>query len=479
MTNASSRQKAANTNTNTNKGSKATPNATNAQVKPVSAKAASAAVQPTKVAATVAAAPTRAVKSAGKTNTKAVTTTVAKNTSAKPFAVTDVTAWAVQRARQIRKTDFERFVKLHNFFTASDDAVARPINNKTNAKREQVDQWLRGAFNPKVLLCIQEVQEPQQALLALIIVSAAIAKYGENELTRRDKLGEMDSVIGARFDTSGLRSKQQMPQTVGASYVLRLVLGLAPEKRAACQTLRDILTHESNGRLVLTPTTQGLKPVFGTASTDSDDWDNLNQYKLKHMIKQAQSAKFQEAMQQLGGQHLYDAIRTQLKQAGGATMWDANKDKPALQVKNLRPRSNSTDQKAQLKQQTAKKNTAQKQVQTVKKHLPVEVAKAAHVPPPAPVSVKSVPTVQVKKDTTVKAQEQYKNPVLGKDGAAVKDVAPVKSATPVKNVPAAGAWAGPLPASIFQSRPGAIVSSTPTISNRAVVSGRTVLSRAL
>jgi hypothetical protein len=452
-------------------------------VKPASAKATAAATQAAKASVTVAAAPTREVQSAPANKSTKNASAKANNkpavAGAKPFALSDVTVASVQRARQIRKADFERFQKLHNFFVANDEATARTINGKANAKREQVDQWVGGAVNPQAMTCIQEVQEPQPALLALIIVSAAIAKYGENELTRRDKLGEMDSVIGARFDTSGLRSKQQMPQTVGASYVLRLVLGLAPEKRAACQTLRDILTHESNGRLVLTPTTQGLKPVFGTASTDSDDWDNLNQYKLKHMIKQAQSAKFQEAMQQLGGQHLYDAIRTQLKQAGGATMWDANKDKPALQAKNLRPRSNSTDQKAQLKQQTAKKNTAQKQVQTVKKHLPVEVAKAAHVPPPAPVSVKSVPTVQVKKDTTVKAQEQYKNPVLGKDGAAVKDVAPVKSATPVKNVPAAGAWAGPLPASIFQSRPGAIVSSTPTISNRAVVSGRTVLSRAL
>jgi hypothetical protein len=283
-------------------------------------------------------------------------------------------------------------------------------------------------------------------------VSAAIAKYGENELTRRDKLGEMDSVIGARFDTSGLRSKQQMPQTVGASYVLRLVLGLAPEKRAACQTLRDILTHESNGRLVLTPTTQGLKPVFGTASTDSDDWDNLNQYKLKHMIKQAQSAKFQEAMQQLGGQHLYDAIRTQLKQAGGATMWDANKDKPALQAKNLRPRSNSADRKmSPRKQQPAKTNGAAAGAKSPeRKHLPVEIKTAVQVvPPPAPVSVKATANAPTKKETAPKNKPQTKKPMPEKE---VKTASPVKNASPVK-----------------KAAPGAIVSNA---SGRAVITAK-------
>jgi len=452
MTKAASRQKA----TNATNGKSATAATTNASVKPASAKATAAATQAAKASVTVAAAPTREVQSAPANKSTKNASAKANNkpavAGAKPFALSDVTVASVQRARQIRKADFERFQKLHNFFVANDEATARTINGKANAKREQVDQWVGGAVNPQAMTCIQEVQEPQPALLALIIVSAAIAKYGENELTRRDKLGEMDSVIGARFDTSGLRSKQQMPQTVGASYVLRLVLGLAPEKRAACQTLRDILTHESNGRLVLTPTTQGLKPVFGTASTDSDDWDNLNQYKLKHMIKQAQSAKFQEAMQQLGGQHLYDAIRTQLKQAGGATMWDANKDKPALQAKNLRPRSNSADRKmSPRKQQPAKTNGAAAGAKSPeRKHLPVEIKTAVQVvPPPAPVSVKATANAPTKKETAPKNKPQTKKPMPEKE---VKTASPVKNASPVK-----------------KAAPGAIVSNA---SGRAVITAK-------
>ncbi|KAE9337240.1 hypothetical protein PF008_g12619 [Phytophthora fragariae] len=129
-----------------------------------------------------------------------------------------------------------------------------------------------------------------------------------------------------------------MQQTVGASFVLRLVLGLAPEKRAVCQTLREIMNLDNTAQLVLVPTTKGLKPISG--KTNAADWTNVNQHKLKHMVKQAQSDKFQEAMQQLGGQHLYDSIRTQLKQVSG--VWNGNKDKPGLQAKNLRSLSNST-----------------------------------------------------------------------------------------------------------------------------------------
>ncbi|KAL3658094.1 hypothetical protein V7S43_016937 [Phytophthora oleae] len=341
---------------------------------------------------------------------------------AKLFTLADVTAWSVQRARQIRKADFERFVKLHNFFTASDDAVARPINSKTTAKREQIDQWVRAATNAKTLACLQEVQETQQALLALITVSAAISKYGEQELARREKLGEMDNVIGVRFGTSSLRSKRQIPHTVGASFVLRLVLGLAPKKRAACQVLIDIITYASNERLVLTPTTKGLKPMVGGAP-DSGDWDRVNQYKLKYMVKQAQSTKFQEAVQQLGGQRLYDAIRTQLKQAGAASMWNDAKDKPALQQKNVRPQGKQ--------HQPAKKSSGQKEA--AKKHLPV--------PPPTP--VKATANVQV------------------------------------KNVEPLGGWSRPLPASILQSKPRTIVSSTPTIGARTGNIGRVILSKAL
>ncbi|GMF20881.1 unnamed protein product [Phytophthora lilii] len=473
MTNAASRQKANNANSNSKSGK----NTATAPVKQTNTKA--SASQSAKVTTTIAAAPVSAASKNASKNAQASNKAANAANGSKPdkntkqFALSDVNPWSVQRARQIRKSDFERFVKLHNFFTANDDAIAKPINAKANSKRDQVDQWLRNSVNPKVLASIQEVQETQQALLSLLIVSAAISKYGEQELVRRNSLGEMDNIIGARFGTSGLRSKQQMPHTVGASYVLRLVLGLAPEKRAACQTLRDILNHESNARLVLQPTSKGLKPAFGTVGADSDDWAKLNQYQLKHMAKQAQSGKFQDAMQQLGGEHLYDAIRTQVKQAGGASFWDASNDKPALRQKNIRPRSASADKGPQPKKEGPKQQSGKKNAnQNAKKQLPVETEKWTQVPPPAPVSVKPVTNAQIKK-ATGQEKSQVKN------SYPVKNVSPVKNATPVKNVVAVGAWAGPLPASILQSRPIAIVSSAPTLSARVGNRGRAILSRAL
>ncbi|KAG6580283.1 Ribosomal RNA-processing protein 8 [Phytophthora cinnamomi] len=280
----------------------------------------------------------------------------------------------------------------------------------------------------------------------------------------RQKASNAKNATAARANTKTQQSKQQMQHSVGASFVLRLVLGLAPEKRAACQTLREILNLDNNARLELAPTTKGLKPISG--KSNSSDWSKVNQYKVKHMVKQAQSDKFQEAMQQLGGQHLYDVIRTQLKQIGGA--WDDRKDKPSLLAKNTRPRSNSIEKNV-LPQKEAERRKEQPakgaapagvkgQIQAGKKNQSMESPK---IPPPAPATVK-----------------QTKNTASAKK-AQVKNATPVKNPLPVKAAPLMGAWAGPIPASIVLSRPSAIVSSAPAMSSRAANGGRAILSRAI
>ncbi|KAE9030969.1 hypothetical protein PR003_g11603 [Phytophthora rubi] len=443
MTNAASRLKAKNTK-----------NATaNAEAKPSSA---------TKVQATkVTAAPARAITSAGSfkpTNTNvnaADSMNAAKASTAKPFALSDVTTWSVQRARQIRKTDHGRFVKFLNCFTAQDAIVTKSIISKSNAKREHVDQWVRSVLNPKTLACIHETQESQQAMLSLISVSAALSKYGEQELVRRN----VDNAIVAR---NGPQSKIEMQHSVGASFVLRLVLGLAPEKRAACQTLREILNLDNAARLVLVPTTKGLKPI--SSKTNAADWANVNQHKLKYMVKQAQSDKFQDTMQQLGGQHLYDSIRTQLKQVDG--VWDASKDRPGLQAKSLRSLLNSTKSSKQQKEaehrkQQPAKNATKGQIQAVK------ILEVTKVPPPAPTSLKLTKVTSPVKKAQAKNIGPANNPTQ------------TKNATPIKGVPLLGSWAGPVPASVVLSRPGAIVSSLPTVSARAGNGGRAILSRAI
>ncbi|KAE9278572.1 hypothetical protein PR003_g28482 [Phytophthora rubi] len=189
----------------------------NAQVKTPSAAATAAATQAPKAAATIAAAPTRGVASTGNkpttnknysggNNANASNKSASTNATAKGikpnadmnaksttlFALNDLTAGIVQRAGQIRKTGFERPQKFYKLFVA---------------KGEQVVQWMRRTVNSKALAYIREIQEIRQTLLVLLIVSTALTKYGEKELARRDSLGEMDSVIGARFGTTSLRSK--------------------------------------------------------------------------------------------------------------------------------------------------------------------------------------------------------------------------------------------------------------------------------
>ncbi|KAE9036777.1 hypothetical protein PR001_g8676 [Phytophthora rubi] len=93
--------------------------------------------------------------------------------SAPPFALNDGTADSVHRARQIRNTDFERRRKLYNFFVTDDETTARATNANVNAKRDKVDQWVRGVVNSKALAYINKIQE--------------------------NCLGEMDNVIGARW----------------------------------------------------------------------------------------------------------------------------------------------------------------------------------------------------------------------------------------------------------------------------------------
>ncbi|KAE8882588.1 hypothetical protein PF005_g23321 [Phytophthora fragariae] len=184
----------------------------NEQVKTPSAAATAAATHAPKAAATIAAAPTRGVASAGNkptanknysggNNANASNKSASMNATAKGikphadmnansttlFALNDLTAGIVQRAGQIRKTCFERPQKFYKLFVA---------------KGEQVVQWMRGTVNSKALAYIREIQETRQTLLVLLIVSTALTKYDENELARRDSLGEMDSVIGARFDTT-------------------------------------------------------------------------------------------------------------------------------------------------------------------------------------------------------------------------------------------------------------------------------------
>ncbi|KAE9018552.1 hypothetical protein PF011_g6217 [Phytophthora fragariae] len=296
---------------------------------------------------------------------------------------------------------------------------------------------------------------------ARAITSAGSFKPTNTNVNAADSMNAAKASTAKPFALSDVTT-WSVQHSVGASLVLRLVLGLAPEKRAACQTLREILNLDNAARLVLVPTTKGLKPI--SSKTNAADWTKVNQYKLKHMVKQAQSDKFQDTMQQLGGQHLYDSIRTQLKQVDG--VWDASKDRPGLQAKSLRSLLNSTKSSKQQKEaehrkQQPAKNATKGQIQAVK------ILEVTKVPPPAPTSLKLTKVTSPVKKAQAKNIGPAKNPTQ------------TKNATPIKGVPLLGSWAGPVPASVVLSRPGAIVSSVPTVSARAGNGGRAILSRAI
>ncbi|RLN56972.1 hypothetical protein BBJ29_005921 [Phytophthora kernoviae] len=391
-------------------------------------------------------------------NDKAAANTNA-DTNYKASELSDVTVANVQRARQLRKSDPERYSKFRNFFTATDTEAARQIASQIHVKREQVNKWVRSCVAPKVFTCIEECQESQQDLMALVAVSVALTKYGEQELARRDSLGEMDYLVGSRFGTSGLKSKTlialQMGEqsTVDVNFVLRLVLGLAPEKRDACQQLRDMLNLGANSRLTLALPSKNSKSSSTPNKTNSknndktnDKTDKAGRDRLLQIAKHAQSDRFQETMQQVGGQQLYDAIRTLVKEADAST-WDAAKDKPALQGKNMGTRvenvKNATGAKQKKETQRNKQQPAKKADQQ-KRHLPVEIEKSwVQVPPPAPVNMK--------------------NSTPGKGASAVKD----KMA------------GGVGPAGSVQSRPTAIVNSTSSIDTHATTGGRSIGSRSV
>jgi hypothetical protein len=134
----------------------------------------------TKVAATVATAPTREVKVAGRNNTKNPSVNGNSNN---------------MNTRQIREADNEALVKSHNLLTASDDSVSWPIITKAKGKHEQVDHWLCGAISPVLLSCIQDVHDPEGALMALIVAISALIYWFISAVCGRLKAWRATSAV--------------------------------------------------------------------------------------------------------------------------------------------------------------------------------------------------------------------------------------------------------------------------------------------
>ncbi|KAG7381352.1 hypothetical protein PHYPSEUDO_006197 [Phytophthora pseudosyringae] len=279
----------------------------------------------------------------------------------------------------------------------------------------------------EVLSWMREEKDTIEQRIVLIIIAAALAKYGEQTLVCKDNLGEMDGLVSTHFRTHGLRSdkqqeyrkthnfphshKKHVAHTVGLGFVLELALRLPPEKRVGCEELNDILNHSSNMRLVLTATNLGLYKDVNealkspTTSGKTSKWARLERDRLQPIVKQVQSDGFQEAMIEAGGEHVYDAIRARLNQAD-ATLWDDGKDKITLRHVNI-----------QARERRAQKNKAEKDAERRKKlqfdetGRPLEkktqgkakkkrAHKTSQGPPPAPAGVNASKTAKSARNST-------------------------------------------------------------------------------
>ncbi|KAI9984858.1 hypothetical protein PInf_006388 [Phytophthora infestans] len=235
------------------------------------------------------------------------------------FALHDVDAFSVQRAKVIRRISEERYVRFRNFFKSYEPGMAMEIQARSAFSREQLDAWVNYIVSPKVLRCIGNSKDTQQEVLDLLMVSAAISKYGESKLMAKDRRGDLSGLQNIKLDTYDEYSSSQMTQTnrmepVAMELVVRINERLAEERRVGGVVLREILTHV------------GMMEIENL----EDDSDlSREEERFKQIGRRVQSDWFQDAILKANGRYLYDAIRQILSNVDNS-LWDVSKDKPEL-----------------------------------------------------------------------------------------------------------------------------------------------------
>ncbi|GMF43308.1 unnamed protein product [Phytophthora fragariaefolia] len=243
------------------------------------------------------------------------------------FALHDVDALSVQRAKVIRRISEGRYARFRAFFESNEPDMAREIQARSAFSREQLDAWVNYIVSPKVLRCIIRSKDSQQELLDLLMVSAAISKYGESELMAKDRRGDLSTQQNIKLDTYDEYSSSH-PEHVQANnsksvvameFVIRVNARLPEERRLGGVVLREILAYASNMQISNETINQG----------DNNNLDKEEE-RTRQIITRVQSTWFQDAMIKANGRYLYDAIRQILSNVNEA-LWDASKDKLELQ----------------------------------------------------------------------------------------------------------------------------------------------------
>ncbi|KAL7681920.1 hypothetical protein Plhal304r1_c053g0138061 [Plasmopara halstedii] len=219
------------------------------------------------------------------------------------FALHNIDVLSVQRAKVIRHVNDERFVRICNYFESHQPELAKEIQAQNASSREQLYAWINYIVSPKVLNYFQKTQESRQNVLDLIMVAAAISKYGESELISKDSRGEL--------------GHQDSETSHTMDFVLRLNEQLGEEKRVGSVVLCEVLAHARTM----------------TVEKKGDDINDDND-QHKELVTRVQSEWFQEAMVKSNGRYLYDSIRQYLTSVSNPS-WDVSKDRRELRRERL------------------------------------------------------------------------------------------------------------------------------------------------
>eukprot|EP00644_Phytophthora_capsici_P013290 jgi/Phyca11/541046/estExt2_Genewise1Plus.C_PHYCAscaffold_51078 len=146
--------------------------------------------------------------------------------------------------------------------TATGDAPVKPVSGKANAaatKASKAEATTPAAPTREVQSAGKNANKNSNAKPNAPPVKAnapptKATNTAQNAKTNTNKAANKQTT--APTGSSPANSRQLH---LGIAFLMKLVLDLAPEKRASCQILREILSHERNGRLVLTSTNKGLQ----------------------------------------------------------------------------------------------------------------------------------------------------------------------------------------------------------------------------
>ncbi|RLN95575.1 hypothetical protein BBJ28_00011430 [Nothophytophthora sp. Chile5] len=102
------------------------------------------------------------------------------------FTLADLEASKVRRAEYLRYVDVDHFEWIRDFFESHDAAIAHAIDEQQKECVELIGLWVREVFRPAVQSAlVQHMQEDagcKWELVELLMVAAALTKYGEREL---------------------------------------------------------------------------------------------------------------------------------------------------------------------------------------------------------------------------------------------------------------------------------------------------------